>query len=142
MSHVQRSQEHNSFMAEETLIEILSDNKKLLEHIVTPKLISHFVELLRSRERDAKYMKLLSVLCTSQGEPITSNQNAISEIVLNNAENCNAVLIQVRHTTSIIEVEVAEYSRWVKLIEFEDVSDRKDEKKVYRYFLGLLELIG
>jgi len=142
LNHVQRCRETNSFSAEETLIEILNDNKPLLEHVVTPEMISRFVELLRLRERDPKYMKLLTVLCTSQGEAIESNQNAISELVLNNPENCNTVLMRVRHVNSVIEVEVSEYARWVKLAEIEEISERKDSKRIYKYFLGLLELIA
>jgi hypothetical protein len=142
LNHVQRCREANSFCAEETLIEILSDNKPLLEHFVTPEMINRFVELLWSRERDSKYMKLLTVLCTSQGQAIASNQNAICELVLDNPENCNTVLMRVRHVSSVIEVEVSEYARWVKLAEIEEISERKDSKRLYKYFLGLLELIA
>lgn len=64
--HTQKSTQNEHLHPEETLTEILSDNRRLLERQLRPRLIHKSVNLLR-RGRDEKYAKLIATLCTCEG---------------------------------------------------------------------------
>ena len=142
LTHVKLTNEVNSIKAEETLAEILSDNTKLLEEVVTPHMIEMLVDVLTTRQRDAKYMKLLTVLCTSQGIPIRSNQIALSGVLLKNERVRKEVFMEMKQTGSVTEVEVREYSRWLPVSNLQSVSRQEDNNRIYRYFVGLIEMVA
>lgn len=55
-------------------------------------------------------MKLLTALCSCNGEPILSNQNAVSEFLIKRDENKSALIIPVRFNEKDIEAYVDEYN--------------------------------
>lgn len=132
LSHIQRSHEAASVGAEETLTEILSDNTRLLEEVVTTKTVELLVELLRVR-REAKYARLLTVLCTSQGTPVPRNQQAL-------CKELQPGLFFPLRLTSQAEVQVG--GNWMPIEELKNWSDLYDGGRSYDFFLAQLELIG
>jgi len=136
LSHLRRSNESTPLLVESTLTEIFSDNAPLLEEVVTPTVIELLVSLLRSRQRDAKYLELLTALCTAQGKPVPRNQRILGQALLSTQE----VLMDLRHNNGLVEVQVREYDRWVPLRDLRTLSDTHDSGRLYRYFLALGEL--
>ena len=131
LSHIQRSQEA-AIGAEETLTEILSDNTKLLEEIVSPETVQQIVDLLRLR-RDSKYVQLLTVLCTSQGEAVPRNQQTLSQ-------KLEAELFLPLRLAG--EAEVGVGGLWIPLAGFSDWSRLQDGGRSYSYLLSELELLA
>jgi hypothetical protein len=136
LSHLRRSNESTPLLVESTLTEIFSDNASLLEEVVTPTVIELLVSLLRSRQRDAKYLELLTALCTAQGKPVLRNQRVLGQALLSTQE----VLMDLRQNNGIVEVQVQEYDRWVPLRDLRMLSDTHDSGRLYRYFLSLGKL--
>lgn len=136
LSHLRRSNESTPLLVESTLTEIFSDNAPLLEEVVTPTVIELLVSLLRSRQRDAKYLKLLTALCTAQGKPVPRNQRVLGEALLGTQE----VLMDLRQNNGLVEVHIREYDRWVPLRDLRTLSDTHDSGRLYHYFLAFGEL--
>jgi len=69
--------------SEETLTELIDNNKKILERI-DEQTVNKFLKMLYD-EKEAKYVKLVSalVLCNGQAVP---NQELISKLMLANLE--------------------------------------------------------
>jgi len=132
LSHIQRSHEAASVGAEETLTEILSDNTRLLEEVVTDRTVELLVGLLRVR-REAKYARLLTVLCTSQGTPVPRNQHAL-------CRELQPGLFFPLRLASLAEVQVS--GNWMAVEGLKDWSEVNDGGQTYDFFLAQLELIG
>ena len=136
LGHLNRSTESTPILVESALTEIFSDNAALLEEVVTPTVIELLVSLLRSRQRDAKYLELLTALCIAQGKPIPRNQHVLSQALLSTPE----VLIKLRNNKGRIQVNIHEYENWIELSELETTSNSRDSGRLYRYFLSLGKL--
>ena len=141
LSHAEKSTQNEHLHPEDTLTEILSDNRRLLERQLRPRLIHKFVNLLR-KGRDEKYAKLITTLCTCQGNAITRNQNTICDIIASDPAFTDFMMVKVRATAKVIEAEAAELHTWVRLDSFQQFSEEHDDGKVYAYFLALLDLIS
>lgn len=68
-----RTQTYNDIHAQTTVNELVSDNRKLLENMINSSIINQFIELCKSQERNKRLIKLLTALCTCNGEPIVHN---------------------------------------------------------------------
>ena len=77
---------NNDLFAESTLTSLLTDNKTLLSEAISEKTITLFVNLMNQQDVDDRYIRILIALCTCQGEPIPSNQEGITEILLSQPE--------------------------------------------------------
>jgi len=141
LSHAEKSTQNEHLHPEETLTEILSDNRRLLERQLRPSLIHKFLDLLR-RGRDEKYAKLIATLCTCQGQAITRNQNTICDIIASDPTFTDFIMVKVRASAKVIEAEAAELHTWVRLDSFQQFSEEQDDGRVYSYFLALLDLIS
>ena len=75
---------------------MLSNNKILLEKQVKASTIEHFVGLCVSNPKHERYMKLLTALCSCNGEAVPANQNAISDVILQNEGNKSALVMPVK----------------------------------------------
>jgi hypothetical protein len=142
LAHAQIINPEKDFLAESTVTIMLKNNRRLLEKQIRPAIIEKFVELCKEKGRHERYMKILSALCSCNGEPITANQNVISQIIISNTENRDALIMRLRRSLSRIDVLVNEYNEWVSLENLPIESYRIDGSRIYRYFLSLLDAIS
>lgn len=142
LQHLQIAPRSSNFRIEITLIEMLRNNKKLLENYIQEDIVAKFISMTKDIERHERFMKLLAVLCTCNGDSITSNQNLISDILIHEEDNRNSLIMPLRSEGDCILVYVVEYSEWISLEELYGESMNRDQLQVYNYFLSLLELLG
>jgi hypothetical protein len=76
--------EKNSFLAEKTITELLSNNKQLLDTQIETSTIVSLIELCLRQPKHERFLNLLSNLCQCEGQAITSNQDGIYATVLEN----------------------------------------------------------
>lgn len=67
--------------AEETLTELIDNNRKILETKISTETIGVFLEMLLT-EKDGKYAKLVQALCICDGQPMVFNQAEVSQRLL------------------------------------------------------------
>ena len=88
--------ERNDLLAEAMLTTLLTDNRELLEHAISPVTISRFVKIIRMQSENDRYLKLLSALCTCRGDAVACNQDAITDVLLKEAAVREQLLVFVR----------------------------------------------
>jgi hypothetical protein len=142
MEHCSVANEENDLKAESTLVELIDNNKMLLEIHIKPRMVEKFINLCIDNERHERYVRLISSLCTSDGEAIVVHQNTICDLMVSEVRAFEALMMRIGSREGALEIEVAEYKRWISLTNFEDFSAANDNSRLYRYFLTLLELVA
>ena len=69
-------------MADATTSEILQNNKTLLDKQINTTVIKNIVENCAKSSKNERFLKLLSALCSCNGEAITTNQDDICDLLL------------------------------------------------------------
>ena len=91
-------------LAADTLSEMFTDNRQLLEHMPS-RFVTSFVRVCTHRVRQAGYLKFLCGLCVCDGNGILSNQSNICKHLL---EEHPELLLQLRLQNGAIQVRVPE----------------------------------
>jgi hypothetical protein len=142
LDHCAVANEENDLKAESSLVELIDNNKMLLENYIKPKMVEKFINLCIDNERHERYIRLISSLCTSDDEAIIVHQNTICDLMIQETRTFEALMMRIRCREQFIEIEVHEYRRWLDLAEFKNYSDVNDSGRLYGYFLMLLELVA
>lgn len=71
--HAMNTNATNNIGAEDCLISIVDNNKKLLEIQITKAIIQSIVDLCKQQNRDAQLIQLLKAICSCKKEPIVNN---------------------------------------------------------------------
>jgi hypothetical protein len=127
-------------LAEATLTELIDNNKIVLETKIKKETIFRFVETLLEDPKD-EYIDLLRALCTVDGEPMIVNQSEISKLMLEDSNNKNTLVLSIRQGGSG-KVEVQAYDDYINLEDFEKISETKDSKDRFNYFVALINLLS
>ncbi|OWF52185.1 Inositol 1,4,5-trisphosphate receptor type 3 [Mizuhopecten yessoensis] len=123
------------------VMELIRDNRKIVDRI-SHEHIDKFVELLR-RDKNYRYLDLLSVLCVCDGVSIADNQKYITEVwLMKGTRNCvfNTDLGQkIGKMQGVIYVSTNMCKTWMELAEF---AKRHDNDETYLFLVHQLELFG
>lgn len=136
--HAMSTNSVNNIGAEDTIISLVDNNKKLLEIQITPAIIAKFVNLCRVQNRQRRLIQLLKAICSCLGEPVVNNQNDIAEILLEDAESRTFLMMPVRmRSEGMVDVlmDSGEGGSWEALSMY-----RKFKRDIYGYLLSLLDL--
>ncbi|KAK3094787.1 hypothetical protein FSP39_006217 [Pinctada imbricata] len=122
------------------VMELIKDNRKIVDRI-THDHIDKFVELLR-RDKNYRYLDLLSVLCVCDGVAIADNQKYITEVWLMKG-NRNCVFYtdlgqKIGKDHGVVYVSTNQGRTWTELSEFA----KDDESEAYLFLEHQLELFG
>eukprot|EP00347_Sterkiella_histriomuscorum_P021853 403332539 len=129
----------NDIHAQTTVNELVSDNRKLLEVQINPKIIQQFISLCKSQEKHKRLIKLLTALCSCNGDPIVHNQNDVVKYLLLDIETRDALMMPIRIKDNVVDVQL-QHNQYIPLSTLQDVSKSKDEGRIYKYFLSIVEL--
>jgi hypothetical protein len=88
--------EENNFMAESTITELLTNNKVLLDKQITRETIKNFIDLCKYQKKNERFLNLLAALCSCNGDAITSNQDDICDILLEDEDNKESLVIKMK----------------------------------------------
>jgi hypothetical protein len=72
----------NNLFAEETTNEILNNNKLLLDKQINTQVIRNIIENCAKSKKNKRFLNLLSSLCSCNDEAISSNQDDICDLLL------------------------------------------------------------
>ncbi|XP_033761182.1 inositol 1,4,5-trisphosphate receptor type 3-like isoform X6 [Pecten maximus] len=131
------------------VMELIRDNRKIVDRI-SHEHIDKFVELLR-RDKNYRYLDLLSVLCVCDGVSIADNQKYITEVwLMKGNRNCvfNTDLGQkIGKVQGVVYVSTNMCKTWMELADFakdveDDDDDRHDNDETYLFLVHQLELFG
>ena len=90
----------NNLMAEATTNEILLNNKQLLDKQINTTVIRNIIENCAKSIKNERFLNLLSALCSCNGESISTNQDDICDMLLEEEEFEN-ILIKVRKRSGV-----------------------------------------
>jgi RIH domain len=82
---------------ENTLKELLDNNKEILENRISDDIIEKFIDYL-AKDPQAKYVELLKILILSNNNPIVMNQKRITNIIFTNEHLMRSILVFLDHT--------------------------------------------
>lgn len=140
----------NDIKAEATLIELIDNNKKVLNTKINETTIEYFVTILKTNKNE-KFINFLRSFLVCDGDAVLKNQNDMSRIMIKNEDVCKYLFYhEFRTTGSVIEVRVREYEHpedgdkeaWVSISSFQELSGQLDQEEVYKYFLSTVHLLS
>ncbi|KAK3095936.1 hypothetical protein FSP39_021047 [Pinctada imbricata] len=122
------------------VMELVRDNRQIKDRI-THAHIDTFVDLLQ-RNKNYRYLDLLSVLCANDGVTIANNQSYITEKWLKSDNNkCvfhTSLGQEINLTHDLVYVSINQRKTWTELSEF--AQDQQSED--YLFLVHQLELFG
>jgi len=89
----------NSLNAEDTITELLANNKQLLDRQITTDTIENIIQNCSDNQKNERYLNLMFSICSCNGEAIASNQDDICEFLLE-TEEFSHILIKVKNGKS------------------------------------------
>ncbi|XP_070173454.1 inositol 1,4,5-trisphosphate-gated calcium channel ITPR3-like [Littorina saxatilis] len=124
------------------VMELIRDNRKIVDRISHDH-INKFVDLLQ-REKNYRYLELLSVLCVCDGVSIADNQTYITEAWLMR-DNKNCVYLtdvgdKIGKSPGVVYVSTNNGKIWKELKTFAAATSEEDEG--YMFLERQLELFG
>ena len=78
--------DENSLNAEDTITELLTNNKQLLDKQITTDTIENIIQNCSDNQKNERYLNLMFSICSCNGEAIASNQDDICEFLLETEE--------------------------------------------------------
>ena len=91
----------NTFYAELTITELLTNNKQLLDTQIEESTIKSLIDLCLKQPKHERFLKMLSTLCQCDGEAIVSNQDGIYDAVLKNEKDRNGMLCMMETVNGV-----------------------------------------
>lgn len=127
--------------ASTTLIELLDNNKKILEERINDRIIKQFIQEIVQKEKDEEYLEILYVLCICAGESIGKNQKALTEMLLYDQSVASYLHPKINFRDTI-EIYNDGEEEWVPIEEFGHDKDDELSYKFFRYFNSLIKLFS
>jgi len=138
----------NDIKAEATLIELIDNNKKILNTRINKETIGKFVKMLKENKNE-KFVNLLRALCVCDGEAVVKNQTEMSFLIVQNEEIRNHLIYQHfrNNSGSMIEIRLKEYEAgssefWSTIPMFQTTSKEMDNGENFKYFLSMIYLLS
>ena len=143
--------EQNNMLAQDTITELLDNNKQLLDKQIKTQTIRNIIQNCSDNLKNEKFLNLLSALCQCNGEAIVSNQDDICSMLLDPDEFTN-LLIKVEKvpgTTNkhraIFDDKECMVNGKPLVVEIEDMKSyfqKENMMRLYNYFESMLQLIS
>jgi len=127
--------------AEDTLTFLLNSNRKLMEKHITGKEVDAYVALLE-RDRDHQFLRRLTELCASKGEPMPSTQRLICSAVFGDGESGHARRLFIETSLDSGTVYISTLQGDLRRRALADVleSARDDDVDLIHFYVAQLEL--
>lgn len=139
-NHAMNTSQHNNIGAEDTIISLVDNNKKLLEIQITPTIINKIVHLCRDQDRERQLILLLKAICSCNGDPIMNNQNDIVKIMFNDEVTKTFLCMPVKMNSNQT-ADVLLYTDMDGIGHQFHLNDYKKMKvDTYAYFLSIVDL--
>ena len=111
--------------AEETLTELIDNNKLILETKITEATLFQFMDMLLI-EREKKYVEMVYALCVCSTQPMIFNQSGVSEILYQNKRFLDALVMPFTILNSEIMITPYANESAIRLLDFKEVSEKRD----------------
>jgi len=148
MAQAMDSDAENDIKAEATLIELIDNNKKILNTRINRDTIAKFVKMLKENKNE-KFVNLLRALCVCDGEAVVKNQTEMSLLIVKNEELRNHLIHQHFRNNygTMIEIRLKEYEVnhtefWSTIPMFQSTSYEMDNGENFNYFLSMIYLLS
>jgi len=148
MDQAMRSDAQNDIKAEATLIELIDNNKKILNTKIDRDIILKFVHMLKEN-KNQKYVNLLRALCVCDGEAVVKNQTDMSRFIIEDVETRTHLIFQNFRKNGLnqLELRLIDYEGqsgefWTTIAGFQGLSSELDGHEKYEYFLSMIYLLS
>jgi len=126
-----------------TLVELIDNNKRILETRIHQKTIKWFIDFLVQRKEE-HFVNILRVICICDGKPMIRNQKEISELLLLDFNIRDQLLFRLDPDLLdgiLFNLDIPGYNR-IPFKDFESVSKNQDGLRIYRYVVALTRLLA
>lgn len=146
MEQAMKANADNDIKAEATLIELIDNNKKILDDKINTDMIAKFVQMLKENKNE-KFVNLLRALCVCDYEAVVANQTDMSKFIIEDRPTRDYLIYQnYRKNNGHVEIQIKEYTDtsdgWIALHTFKSVSKKQDDGEKYDYFLSMVYLLA
>lgn len=141
MKQTMLTNSENNIYADVTLVELIDNNRRILEAKIKIQTIEDFIGLLMEQELHEKYVKLLSALTICDGEAMVTNQAEISKSIFEQ-ENVKEKLILRLEMKENYMIFIHVYDEVIELGNFEKESLKRDDSRMYNYFIQFTHLMS
>ena len=130
----------NDLFAEATLTGLVSNNKTLLEERIGFPQLKLFVDLLLEQDKDARYVKLLAATCSCGTSPISSNQEMLGALILDDESTRETLCIKGCLQSGLPMITFVDYKDGAatSLLQFLD----DDDQEQIEYYIAQLGLFS
>ena len=146
-----QANENNTMNAQETISELLNNNKALLNNGINESTIENIVENCRVDGKNEKYMKLLSSLQECNNEAIPGNQDFVCTFILED-DKYKHLLIKVAPAGNGFHYAIFEDEEMmlangnkpvkIKIDELHGYFTQKKDMILYNYFQSMINMLS
>jgi len=138
-------------LAEETTNEILRGNKLLLDKQINSNVIRNIVETCARSQKNKRFLNLLCSLCSCNEEAISSNQDDICDLLLEE-EDFTSILMKINtrqglgmqkiHEVILTEDKNSDIPNKLEIEKLFDYFKQKGDLTMYYYFESMCKLVS
>ena len=131
--------QHSEIYAGRTLIELIDNNKRILETRISHKTIMTFVGFLTDN-RDAHFVDILRVLCICDKQPMIRNQREIAELLLNDQTTRERLLFEL--TADEYDGVLFKFGN-IEMLPLQNLQGHIDDGgKLFKYVVVMIRLLA
>jgi hypothetical protein len=142
--HSLTTQGSKDIFAGRTLIELIDNNKRILETRIQDSTLKLFIKFLQEK-KDDHFVEILRVICMCDKEPMLKNQKDITLLVLKNELVRNNLLFELM-TDPLDGVLFSLGSMKIERIPLKDLQHKaateKGKEKVFNYVIAMTRLLA
>jgi len=130
--------------AGQTLTELIDNNQRILESRIELSTINRFIDILRDKDKDAKYVDILRAICICDGSPMIKNQRDITKQLVESPANKEQLIFGVvnDHVYGVlVRLKVKNFEN-VELRKLEEESKAADDGKTFDYVISMIRLFS
>ena len=126
-----------------TLVELIDNNRRILETRIHKKTIKWFIDFLKETKEE-HFVNILRVICICDGKPMQHNQRETAELLLKDKDVKEQLIFKIDPDLLdgiLFYLDLPGYRR-IPFKDFERVSSVQDGHRIYKYVVSLTRLLA
>lgn len=133
-----------SLKANETLTELIDNNRTILDTRIKTSTINKFVTNLVESGGEKKFVEILRAICICDEKPMLNNQQIISKELLHDDAIRDAIILPLMKREGILCARDpwSDIESWVPLSDLEKESNARDDGRYYNFYYSSIFLLS